>query len=288
MANRPNPTLRQRRIGAELRRMREQAGFGGSQLARALGVAPAQVTNMENGKAGISVERLRAIAATCLCANEPLIDALAGIVGERAKAGWWEDYRGALSTDFLEVAELEDDAHRLTTYTITFIPGLLQTEAYASAIFSGALPPLPPHAIEARTTFRMKRQNVVRSGRTRYTVFIHEAALRMQFSGAAVQIEQLESLIRDSELPGLSVRIVPFTVRALPSASENFTYAEGLVPELDTVQSDMVLGCHFFDSPALLERFRSILAKTASDALSEEESREFIRSIKKGMGGKHG
>lgn len=287
MALRLNPTLRQRRLGAELRKMREQAGFGGSQLARALGIGPAQVTQMEAGRTGISVERLRTLAATCMCVNESLIDALADIITDRSEAGWWEDYRGTLSTDFLEVAELEGHARGLSTYTITFIPGLLQTKAYAAAVFSGALPPLPRHEIDLRTTFRIQRQSIVRSGGTPYTAFIHEAALRMQFSGATVQTEQLDGLIEDSDSPGISVRVIPFGVDALPSASENFTYAEGPIPELDTAQTDMAPGCQLFDAPAHLARFRAILARTASSALSEEDSRDFIRSIKKEAERKH-
>ncbi|MFG3056164.1 helix-turn-helix domain-containing protein [Kitasatospora sp. NPDC048239] len=287
MALRPNPTLRQRRLGAELRRMREQAGLGGSQLARAIGVGPAHVTQMEAGKTGISAERLRTIAAVCMCTNQPLIDALVDIIAERGKAGWWEEYDGTLSTDFLHVAEIEGHARTISTYTITFIPGLLQTEAYATAVFSGALPPLSHHEIDLRTAFRMQRQRIIRSGKTPYTAFIHEASLRMQFSGARVQVEQLGCLIEDSESPSISVRVVPFNVDAPPSASENFTYAEGPIPDLDTAQMDMSPGCQLFDAPAHLARFRSTLARMTSTSLPEEESRDFIRSIKQEMEGKH-
>ncbi|MFJ2575438.1 helix-turn-helix domain-containing protein [Kitasatospora aureofaciens] len=285
---RTNPTLRQRRLGAELRRMREQAGFGGSELGRAVGMNPAQVTQMESGKIGISVERLRTIAATCMCVNQPLIDALADIITERVKPGWWEEYRGTLATDFLENAELEGHARRLATYTVTFIPGLLQTGAYATAVFSNSFPPLPRHEVDLRTAFRMQRQRIVRSGTTPYTAFIQEAALRMQFSGAKVLAEQLEALIEDSEGPTISVRVVPFAVGVMPSPSENFTYAEGSVRELDTVQMDTGPGCQLFDAPAHVAGFRAILDRLESNALSEGESRDFIRSIKKEVDSKHG
>ncbi|MGV9268446.1 helix-turn-helix domain-containing protein [Kitasatospora sp. NPDC003701] len=287
MALRPNPTLRQRRLGAELRRMREQAGFGGSQLARTLGVTPAQVTQMENGKTGVSVERLRAIAAACMCGNEALVNALADIIGERGK-GWWDEYRPSLTTDLLDVAEIEGYAERISTYTITFIPGLLQTPAYAASVFARAIPPLPRSDIDLRMAFRLQRQHIVRSGTTPYTAFVHEAALRMQFSGPKVLAEQLGALIRDSESLGISVRVVPFDVESLPGPSENFTYTQGPVPELDTVQIDISFGCPLFDAPAQLASYREILARMASVALSEEDSRDFIRSIQKEIESKHG
>ncbi|MFJ2777385.1 helix-turn-helix domain-containing protein [Kitasatospora sp. NPDC087315] len=280
MPLRRNPTLRQRRLGAEMRKMREQAGLGGSQLARALGMDPAQVTQMETGRIGVSSDRLRTVAAACSCANQPLIDALADMIAERNK-GWWEEYRGTLGTDFLEVAEMEGNARKLATCTSTYIPGLLQTRAYATAVFARIYPPLPAHDVEVRTTFRMRRQQVVRSGRVPYRAFIHEAALRMQFGGPKVLAEQLDSLSEASEVPGISVRVVPFETETFPGSSENLTFAEGPAPELDTVQMDVPHGGQFFDSLAHLESYRVIFKRIDSTALSDDESRDFIRQIKK-------
>ncbi|WP_369183542.1 helix-turn-helix domain-containing protein [Streptomyces sp. Y1] len=274
------PTLRQRRLGAELRRMREQAGFGGSHLARLLGVTPALVTQMENGKSAVSEERLREIATACMCGNEPLIDALVGMARER-ETGWWEEYRERLPADLLDVAAIEAHAERVSTYSITFLPGLLQTPAYAASVFARAVPPLPRSEIDLRLAFRLQRQQIVQGGATPYTAFIHEAALRMQFSGPEALADQLGALIDHSESSGISVRVVPFKIESLPGPSENFVYIDGPVPELDTVQIDISFGCPLFDAPADLASYREILGRMASVALAEDESRDFIRSIKK-------
>ncbi|TYC72812.1 XRE family transcriptional regulator [Streptomyces sp. CB01881] len=286
MPPRPNPTLRQRRLGTELRRMREQAGLGGTQLARTLGMSPAQVTQMETGKIGISADRLRTIAAACKCANQPLVDALAGLAATRGK-GWWEEYRGVLPTDFLEVAEMEAHSHELYTWATTYIPGLQQTSAYASAVFARITPPLPRHDIDVRTAFRVQRQHVVRSGKTPYVSFIHEAALRMQFGGPKVLADQLGSLIEDSAQPEISVRVVPFDMDTFPGAGENIMFAEGPVPELATLQMDTAQGVLFFDSPADLASHRTTFARLNSLALSEDDSRKFIRSLEDEMKGKY-
>lgn len=267
--------------------MREQAGLGGSQLARALGVTPAHITQMETGKTGVSVDRLHAIAATCMCANQPLIESLLDMTGAREKSGWWEEYRGSLTTDFLEVAELESNAHQLTVYTTTFIPGLLQTSDYARVLFAHTYPPLPHHQVELRTTFRMRRQHVVRSEATPHTAFIHETALHMEFCGPKILAEQLDALINDSEQSNISVRVVPFGASVVPSPSENFTYAAGPITELDTAQMDTGHGGQLFEAPAHLARFRALIAQMDSSALPEGESRDFIRSIKDGIGKKH-
>ncbi|MED7950793.1 helix-turn-helix transcriptional regulator [Streptomyces sp. BE20] len=280
MALRSNPTLRQRRLGAELRRMREQAGLGGSQLARILGISPAQVNQMEMAKIGVSPERLRLVASACNCANESLIDVLAHMATERGK-GWWEEFRGVLTTDFLEVAELEAHATRLTFCTTAYMPGLLQTSAYASAVFARLFPPLSSHEIDTRTAFRIRRQEIVRSGATPLRTFIHEAALRMQFGGPKVLVEQLGALLADAERPGISVRVVPFTVDTFPGAGENLTFAEGSIPELDTIEIDVSQGALFLDSPADLANHRAIFSRLDSTALAEDESREFILAVMK-------
>ncbi|MFI9159977.1 helix-turn-helix domain-containing protein [Kitasatospora aureofaciens] len=280
------PTLRQRRLGAELRRMREQAGFGGSQLARLLGVTPALVSQMEIGKSAVSVARLHQIAEACMCANVPLVEALAGMARER-ETGWWEEYSLRLPTDLLDVAAIEAHAQRIVTYSITFLPGLLQTPAYAASVFARAIPPLPQPDVDLRLAFRLRRQQIVRSGATPYTAFIHEAALRMQFSGPEALAEQLGALIDHSESRDISVRVVPFKIESLPGPSENFVYVAGPVPELDTVQIDISFGCPLFDSPSDLASYREILDRMASVALSEDDSRDFIRSIKKEIEGNH-
>ncbi|MFF2039831.1 DUF5753 domain-containing protein [Kitasatospora sp. NPDC058170] len=182
---------------------------------------------------------------------------------------------------------MEGHARRISTYSITFIPGLLQTPAYATSVFARAIPPLPRAEVDLRMAFRFQRQQIVRSGTTPYTAFIHEAALRMQFSGPEVLSEQLSALIKDSESAGISVRVVPFDIESLPGPSENFVYTEGPVPELDTVQIDISFGCPLFDTPSDLASYREILTRMAAVALTEEGSRDFIRSIKKEIESKY-
>ncbi|MER6301506.1 helix-turn-helix transcriptional regulator [Kitasatospora sp. NPDC001539] len=280
------PTLRQRRLGAELRRMREQAGFGGSHLARLLGVTPALVSQMEIGKSAVSVARLHEIAEACMCANAPLVEALADMARER-DAAWWDEYRTALAAAPIDVAEIEGRAKRLTSFTIGIVPGLLQTNSYATAVFATGFTSLPDREVDRRVKFRLRRQQVIRSGETPYTALVHEAALRIQYGGPAVLKEQLDSLVRDSELPNVSLRVVPFATANFPGPSENLLYAEGPVPELDTVQADSSHGSHIFDSPAQLAGYRAILERLKAVALPENESRDHIRSIMKEMKDRH-
>ncbi len=265
--------------------MRELAGMSPQAMAAALGTDPPKISQMENGKSGISVERLRSFAAASKCANEELLDALAVMAQDRGKQ-WWDSYRGHLPTGFLDIAEMEHHADDLVAWATTFIPGLVQSSSYASAIFTRTAPRLPRHELDARTAFRVQRQRILADGRKPYTAFIHEAALRMQFGGPAVLRDQLDSLIADSKRPGITIRTVPFDVDTFPGAGENLYYVRGAIAGLDTVQLDVTRGPIFVHSEAELASYRATFSEMDKVALSPKASRDFILQIKQGLKGK--
>lgn len=153
------------------------------QAAALLGVDRTRIPNIESGRFGISAERVRTLAFNYGCPDTGLVDLLAGMAHERDR-GWWEEHRGLLPPALLDIAELEFHASELETSVTTHIPGLLQTEEHARAVFDTAVPPLPGPDLEARLALRLRRQQVLDRDRpVRYEAVIHEAALRMQFGG---------------------------------------------------------------------------------------------------------
>lgn len=222
MPPRLSPTVRQQRVGLELRKMREHAGMTPGAMAAALGIEPPKVSQMESGKSGISVPRLHSWASASKCSNEALIGALAVMVQDRGKR-WFDEYRGRLPAGFLDIAEMEhyankDEGQGITSWGTTYVPGLAQTIRYSEAVFARIRPPLPRHDLESRTAFRVRRQVAVLDGMP-YTMLIHEAALRMQFGGPIVLREQLGSILDDSERPNVTVQAIPFDVDTFPGAA---------------------------------------------------------------------
>lgn len=280
MPPRKTPTARQARLGAELRKMRERAGLTASGVAVHLGTDPTKVSQLETGKAGISPERLRSFASACKCGNEQLIEALAAMTQERGK-GWWEGYRdGGLPSGFLDIAEMEHHAEGLEMHVTTYIPGLLQTGEYAAAVLARSIPPLSRHELDARTAFRIQRHRVLsRWNEETLICYIHEAALRMQFGGRGVLLAQLESLLGNSELPGVTIRVTPFSADTFPGAGENICYARGATAELDTVQLDLSGGPQFLVAGSELDNYRAIFDRLDRTTLQASESRDFIRSV---------
>ncbi|MGP3967323.1 helix-turn-helix domain-containing protein [Streptomyces sp. 6N223] len=279
MPTRTTPTQRQKRLGAELRRLRTEAGMSTEYAAGLLGLDRTKISNIEAGVRGITPERLRILACNYDCSDEAYIDALAAMAG-RAPRGWWESYRGSLPSGLLDIAELEWHATRLRTAQTVHVPGLLHTEDYATAIFRAALPPLPEEEIERRTAHRRERQRVLeRSEPPEYVAFIHEAALRMRFGGSAVMRRQLTHIAAMSEADRISVRVLPVAIGAFPGAGHALLYAHGEVPRLDTAQLDSAHGPEFTFAESQLAKYRSHLDWMDETALPEAESRDFIQRI---------
>ncbi|MGP3969062.1 helix-turn-helix domain-containing protein [Streptomyces sp. 6N223] len=279
MPPRSSPTARQQRLGTELRKMREQAGLSAQGAADLLGLTRSRVSNIEAGRFGVSANRVRTFASAYRCPDEELVEALAGMAGERRK-GWWEQYRGELPSTFLDIAELEWHAKSVRTAVIAHIPGLLQTEDHVRAMFAMADPPLPALQVLARTTHRLKRQAVLdRDDLLEFTAIVHEAALRMQFGGRRTAKGQLRHILETSERDNVTVCVIPFEAGGFPGAGQSVIYASASIPQLDTVLLDTFHGGALIDIEMQLRRYRKLLDRMEGLALSPEESRDFIRDM---------
>ncbi|MEX0167735.1 helix-turn-helix domain-containing protein [Streptomyces sp. LMG1-1-1.1] len=279
MPPRSSPTARQQRLGSELRKLREQSGMSAQQAAALLGVDRTRIPHIEAGRFGISAERVRTLAFNYGCPDTALVDLLAAMAQERDR-GWWEGHRGLLPPALIDIAELEFHASELHTAVTTHIPGLLQTEEHARAVFDTAVPPLPAPDLEARLSLRLRRQEVLHRDRpVRYEAVIHEAALRMQFGGPKVTRGQLEHILAHTGRDTVSVRVIPFAAGGFPGAGQSFTYVCAPVPQLDTVQLDSSHGSLLLDTGMQLRRYRGLLDRLRGLALPEAESRAFVRAI---------
>ncbi|MEU1307967.1 helix-turn-helix transcriptional regulator [Streptomyces cinnamoneus] len=279
----PLPTVRRRRLGAELRRLRERADLSATEAGTRFGITQSRISNIEAGRYGVSAERVRALARIYDCSDESLIDALAAMTGER-KRGWWEEYREMLPTSLLDLAEAEHHATALRVAQVITVPGLLQTPEHARAVFREFVPQLPPHAVEHRVSHRIKRQEILfREEPPPYMAIIHEAALRMQFGGVETSRAQLAHLIAMSERDNVSVVVIPFNGTSFPVSGHGVDYFHGPVPQLDTVAIDTTHGQELIDAASRLERYRLTLDRMEEVALKPTESRELIHRIAKAV-----
>ncbi|MDQ0811447.1 transcriptional regulator with XRE-family HTH domain [Streptomyces sp. B3I7] len=273
---RREPTARQLRLATEVRRLREAAGLTAREAAALLGVSPAQITHIESGLAGVSEKRLRRLASHYACTDEKFISALATMATDRTH-GWWEEYRGLLPTPFLDLSELEHHSTFLREVSVVFVPGLLQTEVYARALFSSRVPELTAEEMEMRVRHRMARQRST----IPYTALIHEAALRIRVSDRAAWRAQLRHLLELSQTEHITLGVIPFDLDGFSRASTTMTYAGGPVPKLDTVVRDAPHGSVFIDSEAQLSAYQTRFRKVEAVSLDSVRSNDFIHKLTK-------
>ncbi|MGW1030156.1 helix-turn-helix domain-containing protein [Streptomyces sp. NPDC002577] len=277
MVARSTITVRQERLGKELRKLRERAGLGLREAARATGINEGKLSNVEAGRVGVSAERVRFLASHYGAGDTPLVDALAVMATERVR-GWWEEYRGQLSRGFLDLAELEHHTNQVRSFELVFIPGLLQTEEHVRAVYAESTWGMAEEQRELRTQFRLRRHKVLDRDDLVYEVVIHEAALRIRRADRRVARLQLLHILEQSERPQVGVRVVPFDMDGF-----NMGYSPlilgGAVPQLDTVLMDTPHGGNYLDAEAQLNRYRRAFVHVQKSALGVVESRDFIHRL---------
>ncbi|MPY48940.1 helix-turn-helix domain-containing protein [Streptomyces acidicola] len=281
MTMRNQPTARQVRLGSELRKLREAAGKSAKEVAGLLGSSSTHMSQIEAGSSAISEERLRRLAAHCACADEELVEALAAMATDRTR-GWWEEYRGVLPTAYLDLSELDHHATFRHDVAVNHVPGLLQTETYARALFSYMNPEFPQSEVEHRVSHRMKRKVVIEGpDPIPYETVIHEAALRIRVAGRTSFRTQLARIMELSEADHVTVRVIPFDLDDFAGAGSAMVHLGGAVPRLDTVVRDAPHGTAFVDSEAQLEHFRTLFRKVRGESLNPEQSRDLIHHLAK-------
>ncbi|MET9220412.1 helix-turn-helix transcriptional regulator [Streptomyces sp. NPDC003300] len=279
MPPRSNPTARQQRLGAELRKLREDAGLSTEQAAALLDTKRTVISSTEAGRHGTSPERVRRIAFVYECTDQALIDALVAMCGDRVR-GWWEAYEDVLPSTFLDIAELEWHAQGLRVSTMTHMPGQFQTEAYARALFDAAIPALPPAEYEARVAHRVQRHEAIdRQDAPAYELVVHEGVLRTEVGGRAVLRDQLNHLMTAAERDNVTVQAIPFSAGAFPGSGQSILYARGQVARLDTAELDRATVVEFIHSEAQLCKYRLQLDEMQRIALPPEKTLDLIHAI---------
>lgn len=274
-------TARQLRLAVEIRRLREAADLSAREAAALLGVNSVQISQIESGITGVSEQRLRRLAAHYACTDEKLIDALAVMATVRTH-GWWEEYRTHLPTSFLDLSELEHHAAFRWDVDFLHIPGLLQTDDYARALFSRRVPELPEEDLEVRVRHRMQRRVVIEGDQPiPYKALVHEAALRIRVGGRATSRAQLARILELSEAEHVTVRVIPFELDEFADITAAMVYAGGAVPRLDTVVRDGPHGAFFVDSDPQLGVFRTLFHRVEAVSLTPERSRDFVHRLAK-------
>ncbi|GAA3939086.1 helix-turn-helix transcriptional regulator [Streptomyces gulbargensis] len=276
MASNVNPTVRRRRLGQELRKLREAKGMTAEQVAERLLVSQSKISRLENGRRSISQRDVRDLCGVYEVEDEHMVNSLMQMAKDSRQQGWWHAFGDIPYSVYIG---LETDAESLRVYEPQVIPGLLQTHAYAEAVISGALPESTPAEIEKRVTVRTRRQERIRDEERplRLWAVIDEGALRRVVGGKQLMVEQLEHLIEQSHLPHVTVQVLPFEMGAHPGISGQYSILEfpdasdSSVVYIEGVTSDLYL-----EKAPDVAKYSLMYEHLRAQALNVEQTREFI------------
>jgi Domain of unknown function (DUF5753)/Helix-turn-helix domain len=210
MALSGSPTVRRRRLAAELRRLRGKRT--GGQVSRGIGWSPTKISRAESGHESIpppEVEKLLDFYGV----KDPLRSRLLELAEDATQRGWWEDYADAVNPPLLDFIGLEAEAVSSLQWQADAIPGLFQTEGYARQLGAGfqtVVPTTTPSSIDRFVQARMLRQErLTREPALEVSVVLDEAVLLRRVGDRELMRAQLERLTEVADLPNVDLRVMP-------------------------------------------------------------------------------
>jgi transcriptional regulator with XRE-family HTH domain len=205
------PTVRRRRLGTELRKLRESNGYKLEEVAAQLGVASSTLSRIETGKAPTKSSYLNQMLEMYGVAEPEQRQVLVDMAREGHRKGWWAAYDDVLPSGFDIYVGLEAETTSVRGYEVTVVPGLLQTPDYARAVLREMFPRHTLDQIERLVELRMERQRRFDDDPPlELWAIIDEAVLRRPVGGWAVMRDQLEHLLTMAERPGVTLQVLPF------------------------------------------------------------------------------
>jgi len=203
-----------------LRARRTELGMTVEDAAKHLLVSPSKISRVETGQRNITARDIRDLAALYQLTDDErqLLAELAA--GGKVRA-WWQPFN--LPYSYATYVGLEADATSIRDFTMSVVPGLLQTEQYALATVRAVFPDISGESLHRLVQARLERQrHVLHESVTHFTVMLDESALHRVVGGRAVMQGQLKSLLAASELPNVTIRVIPFASGSLPTPTNKF------------------------------------------------------------------
>jgi transcriptional regulator with XRE-family HTH domain len=237
-----SPTVRRRRLAAELREIRESKGKSGDAVAAALRWSPSKISRYERARTGLQpreVERLLDYYQITGSRRALLLE----LAQDASHKGWWEEYADGLSADYQQFIGLEHEASSIAIWHVDVVTGLLQTEGYARHIISSytRVEPVPPGMVDRLVRVRMRRQQVLDRELT-LSVVLDESVLKRRVGDESVMYEQLQQLAREADRPNLTLQVLPLDAQHTIFGESFVIFSFG--PHSDAMLHDVVSAEH--------------------------------------------
>jgi transcriptional regulator with XRE-family HTH domain len=276
-----SPVVQRRRLRTELRRARLDAELTQEQVATAMDWSLSKLIRIENGTVGISTNDLKAILSYYEITDDKRTAEMLGLARGARERSWWSAYRDA-SPRLIQLIEYESAAFIIRNFQPMLVPGLLQTEEYATTMIRNLVPQAPAEDVKLRVEIRMKRQQLLEQREMPLMFFImDEAAVRRVVGGEEAMRRQLQRLLDESEKSTVTIEIVPFSAGAHPGMTGPF-----MLFEFPDAADDDALYLEGPDDARLnrddaeeISRFRERFEVLRDLSLGPDGSRDLLRQL---------
>jgi hypothetical protein len=271
------PTALRIVLGAQLRRLREAAEITRADAGYSIRGSESKISRLELGRVGLKerdvADLLTMYGVTDATDRETFLE----MVKRSNQPGWWHRFNDLMPDWFQDYVGLEEAATRILTYELQFLPGLMQTEAYARAIASHGRPDSAGQDVERRVGLRMNRQKILhRPGAPRLWAVIDESVLHRPIGGRDIMLAQLDHLLELTKQAQVTLQVVPYQLSGY-AAEGPFTMLRFGEPELpDLVYIEHLAGALYLDKRDEVELYSRVFDRLTVDALTPDRTRQML------------
>jgi transcriptional regulator with XRE-family HTH domain len=269
------PTVLRILLGSQLRKLRESRGVSAQEAARAIRGSESKISRIELGRNSVRevdiADLLNLYGVADLAEREQLLT----LASQANQQGWWHRYQDVLPTWFQAYIGLEESAESIRSFDAQFVPGLLQTEDYSTAVIQlGAYSAVDTDRL---VYLRKERQRRFASGGLRLWAVIDEVALRRPVGSPAMMRAQLEHLLDISDRPGLTIQITPFLTGAFYAAPGSFSILSFATDELpDVVYIEQLTSAMYLDKTADAVRYAAAMDQICASSTTPGQTTDLI------------
>jgi transcriptional regulator with XRE-family HTH domain len=273
-----SPTARQRELGTRLRGLRNEHGMTVEEVAEQLLCSATKISRLETGARRPSLRDVRDLC-TLYGVDESTSAELMSLAREAREQGWWTQYD---DLDLDPLIGLEQEAAAITCYSMSYMPGLLQTEDYAQGIIQTVAPKMDLHIVHQRAEARLRRQQLLeKANPPRFRVLLDEAVLHRGVGGSALMAAQLDKVLEAMRNDKAIVQVIPFAAGAYAAVDGYFVLLE-FADDSDlwpVVFIEGLSGNQYLQRKADIARYRETIDYLQGRALDTSDSVELITKV---------
>lgn len=270
-------------LGAQLRRLREAKGITTYEAADAIRATHSKISRLERGRTSAKQRDVADLLSLYGVTDETVREQMLLLARLASAPGWWQQYSDVLPRWLELYVGLEEAASVIRSYEVQFVHGLMQTEDYARAVILIANAHASAGEIDRRVAARVRRQALLaRPEAPELWAVLDEAALRRAPAGRDIMRGQLEHLLKVTELPNVTLQIVPFSAGPHAAAGGPFTILRFPEPDLpDLVYLEQLNSALYLDQPDDVTNYMTVMNQLCVQAETDAASTDILRAILK-------